>query len=373
METTAKNKIRGFFRQEPVLVISFVCAAASMVFVPPSPAYGTYFDWKVLSLLFCLMAVVAGFQECGVFSVLSQKLLSGRKKLRMVSVILVLLPFFSSMLITNDVALITFVPFTILVLPLIQRRQYLVYLIVLQTIAANLGSMATPVGNPQSLFLYAKFQLSAGEFFRIMLPLVLLSFLCLLAGALLIKGETIQVEFSSREKLRNPKRLWLFCVLFALSLLCVFHVLPYPWVLGAVILSLLLFDRPLFAQVDYGLLLTFICFFVFAGNMGSIAEIQNFLNGLLERSAMLTSILASQVISNVPAAVLLSGFTEDARGLLVGTNLGGLGTLIASLASLISFKYYIRMEDAKPLRYLGVFTGLNLLGLAALTGLALFL
>ena len=306
----AKQKAIGFFRREPVLVISFVCAAASMAFVPPSEAYGAYFDWKVLSLLFCLMAVVAGLQECNVFAVFCQRLLTGRKRMGLLSLILVLLPFFASMLITNDVALITFVPFTIVVLSMIQRRQYLIYLIVLQTIAANLGSMAAPVGNPQSLFLYEKFHLSAGGYFRLMLPFVLASLVCLAAAALLVKNETIQVEFSARETIKHPKKLCLFCGLFALSLLGVFRALPYPWALGAVVIALLLWDRPLFARIDYGLLLTFLCFFVFAGNMGNIGEVREFLNSLLERSAMLTSLLASQVISNVPAAVLLSGFTR---------------------------------------------------------------
>lgn len=373
MAAAAKEKAIGFFRREPVLVISFFCAVASMFWVPPSSAYGAYFDWKVLSLLFCLMAVVAGLQECNVFAVFCQKLLIGRKRMGLLSLILVLLPFFASMLITNDVALITFVPFTIVVLSMIQRRQYLIYLIVLQTIAANLGSMATPVGNPQSLFLYEKFHLSVGDYFRLMLPFALVSLVCLAAAALLVKNETIQVEFSAREALQHPRKLCLFCGLFALSLLCVFRVLPYPWALGAVVLALLLWDRPLFSRIDYGLLLTFLCFFVFAGNMGNIGAVREFLNSLLERSAMLTSLLASQVISNVPAAVLLSGFTQDARGLLVGTNLGGLGTLIASLASLISFRYYLCLEEAKPLRYLGVFTGLNLAGLTVLIALALFL
>ena len=363
MAAGAKQKAIGFFRREPVLVISFVCAAASMAFVPPSEAYGAYFDWKVLSLLFCLMAVVAGLQECNVFAVFCQRLLTGRKRMGLLSLILVLLPFFASMLITNDVALITFVPFTIVVLSMIQRRQYLIYLIVLQTIAANLGSMAAPVGNPQSLFLYEKFHLSAGGYFRLMLPFVLASLVCLAAAALLVKNETIQVEFSARKTIKHPKKLCLFCGLFALSLLGVFRALPYPWALGAVVIALLLWDRPLFARIDYGLLLTFLCFFVFAGNMGNIGAVREFLNSLLERS----------VISNVPAAVLLSGFTQDGQGLLVGTNLGGLGTLIASLASLISFRYYLRLEGAKPLRYLGVFTGLNLAGLAVLTSLALCL
>ena len=369
-----RKKIMLFFiKKEPVLSAAALLAVVSMFFVHPSTEYLSYIDFRTLALLFSLMTVVAGLKEIGLFRYLGSSLLAGLKSTRQLALTLTALCFFSSMLITNDVSLITFVPFSILILNMAGLPELMIPVIVLQTIAANLGSMAAPVGNPQSLFLYEKFHLSAGGYFRLMLPFVLASLVCLAAAALLVKNETIQVEFSARETIKHPKKLCLFCGLFALSLLGVFRALPYPWALGAVVIALLLWDRPLFARIDYGLLLTFLCFFVFAGNMGNIGAVREFLNSLLERSAMLTSLLASQVISNVPAAVLLSGFTQDGQGLLVGTNLGGLGTLIASLASLISFRYYLRLEGAKPLRYLGVFTGLNLAGLAVLTSLALCL
>lgn len=355
-----------FFKREPVLIISFLCAAVSMVFVPPSEEYAEYFDWKVISLLFCLMVVVAGLQNYGLFEVFSQKLLSGRKNMRLLSFILVMLPFFASMFITNDVALITFVPFTILVLSMIERRKYLIFIISMQTIAANLGSMATPVGNPQSLFLYSKYQIAPQQFFSIMLPLVIVSFVFVGIGCLFVKNEQIHVEFMEKAQICSNKKLAMCCVMFILSLLGVFGVLPYWIVLGIVVLAIIIFDRSLFAKVDYCLLITFICFFVFAGNMGRIEAVKECLSGLLEQNTMFTVVLASQIISNVPAAVLLSEFTNDISGMLVGTNVGGLGTLIASLASLISFKYYVRQNDSKPLKYFGIFTLLNIIGLGIL-------
>ena len=205
---------------------------------------------------------------------------------------------------------------------------------------------------------------------RLMLPFVLASLVCLAAAALLVKNETIQVEFSARETIKHPKKLCLFCGLFALSLLGVFRALPYPWALGAVVIALLLWDRPLFARIDYGLLLTFLCFFVFAGNMGNIGAVREFLNSLLERSAMLTSLLASQVISNVPTTILLSGFCDQWRDLIIGTNLGGMGTLIASMASLISYKNVVRQYPHKKGRYLAVYSAVNVLFLAVLLTLS---
>ena len=330
----------ALLRKEPVLCIAAVCAAVSTLLNPPSPAYLNYIDWRVLTLLFCLMAVVAGLQECGVFAVLAQRLLAGERRMRLVSLALVLLPFFVSMVVTNDVALITFVPFAVLVLGLIGRTEYLAPLVVLQTMAANLGSMATPVGNPQNLYLYADYELTAEQFFGTMLPLTLVSLAVLTAASLLcVRDEGIQVRFQEQAELRRPGRLGLMAGLFVLCLLSVFRVLPYPALLAVVAGGLLLFDRGLFRRVDYGLLATFFCFFLFAGNIGAC--------------------LTSQIISNVPAAVLLSGFTADWRGLLVGSNLGGLGTPIASLASLISLKVYLRTPGARPGRYLLLFTAAN--------------
>ncbi len=373
MVTSTKNRLIDWIKKEMVLCIAFLCALISAFLVPPSGEYLDYIDFRVLCLLFCLMAVVAGLQKCGVFAVLAQKLLGGEKKIRFLLLILVLLPFFSSMAITNDVALITFVPFAILILTLIGRENYLIHVIVLQTIGANLGSMATPVGNPQNLFLYAKYNLSAGNFFGLLLPLTLLSLFLLVAAAVCCKNETISVHFSGEEQLAAPSRLLAYLALFLLCLLSVFRILPYQILTGCIIAALLLMDRQLFKQVDYSLLLTFVCFFIFAGNMGKLEEIRSLLAKMLEQGALFPSICASQIISNVPAAVLLSSFTNDWKGLLLGTNIGGLGTPIASLASLISLKLYMKYPGAKPMQYLFYFLGANLLGLIILIPFSLFL
>ena len=358
--------IKNFAKREPVLIAALAAMLVSMAAVPPGPEYLGYIDLRVLCLLFCLMAVIAGLQSCNLFFILAQRLLTGRRRIRTVAALLALLPFFTSMVVTNDVALITFVPFAILVMTTIGRKDLLIWVIVMQTVAANLGSMATPVGNPQNLFLYAHYGLSAGEFFGTTLPLTIMSFVLVVLMSLRVPKTGIEVRFPSEYRVESPKRLALYGLLFALCLLSVFRVLHYGILTAVVLASVFVSDRRLLSKVDYGLLLTFVCFFVFAGNIGVIPQVRQLLGGWLKENALLTAVASSQVISNVPASVLLSGFTENWKCLLAGTNLGGLGTLIASLASLISFKFYIRVPGAKPLGYLGVFTLLNILGLLVL-------
>lgn len=364
------HSLRAFVHGEPVLSASLVCAVISMFFAPPSAAYLGYIDTRVLILLFCLMAVVSGMQKYGVFDLLAQKLLAGRHALRTIVLLLTLLPFFTSMAITNDVALITFVPFAILVLGLVGQRALLIPVIVLQTVAANLGSMVTPVGNPQNLFLYASYELSAGQFFGVVLPFALVSLVGVAALALCRKSCTLQVSFAEPKQITDGKRVTFFGVLFILCLLTVFHVLPDLALLGLVCLSLLLIDRDIFRRIDYGLLLTFVCFFLFAGNIGSLDGVHTSLQNIVGSSPLLASLAASQIISNVPAAVLLRSFTENWQALLLGVNIGGLGTPIASLASLISFRFYAHTPEAKPGRYLAWFTLINVVGLVILVALA---
>ena len=368
---TSTHSLWQFIRREPVLSISFVCALVSAFFVPPSAAYVDYIDLRVLCLLFCRMAVVAGLQECGLFLVLAQRLLAGERPVRLISLTLILLPFFCSMLVTNDVALITFVPFAILVLEMVGRRDLLIPIISLQTVAANLGSMATPVGNPQNLFLYAHFSLSMGDFLSLLLPLTLISLVGLAAAGLYFGGKGwISVSFPEQVRLTSPKHLALYLVLFGLCLLSVCRILPYGILTVLVIVSLLLARRQLLGQVDYMLLLTFVCFFIFSGNLGQMPAVRAGLGSLLSRSPLLCSAAASQIISNVPAAVLLSGLTEDWKGLLAGVDVGGLGTPVASLASLISTKFYLRSREAKPLPYFLWFTAANVVGLLVLLPVA---
>ena len=364
------QRAKDFFKKEPVFVIAFLCAVLSMFLVPPSADYIGYIDFRVLELLFCLMAAVAGMQQEGVFLVLAQKILAGKKSLRLLTLTLVMLPFFSSMLITNDVALITFVPFAVLVLELTGQIKHLAWVVTLQTIAANIGSMLTPVGNPQNLYLSSFYQLAAGDFFAVTIPIVLLSFvllaLCCIAG----KNHTIEVQFQKREEIQSKRALLLFVLLFLLSLLSVFHLLSSHIALVVTVIALAAFSPKVLKKVDYWLLATFVCFFIFAGNIGAVEAVKNFLGNVLSQNTMLYSVLSSQVISNVPAAVLLSNFTQDAKRMLLGTNIGGLGTLVASLASLISFKIYAKTPKAEVLRYLGIFTAANVVMLIVLYGFA---
>ena len=362
------KKIIDHIRGEKVLLIAFCAAAVSMLIVPPDAGYAGYVDWNVLMLLFALMAVVAGLKACGLMDRLSSALVSRVGNARALCAALSLACFFSAMLVTNDVALITFVPLTAALLA--ARPDQLIMTVTLETIAANLGSMATPIGNPQNLYLYAHYEMPMGVFLRAVGPLTLMSLVLVLAGCLLVKKEPVAAQTAGEEKQIAALPLWLHGAQFAVCLLSVLNVLP-KWVSFALVLvSMLVYDRKLLKKVDYALLATFVCFFVFVGNLGRVEAVSGLLSRVIAGREMEIGILASQVISNVPAALMLSGFTEDAAALMRGVDLGGLGTLVASLASLISFKLYMKAPGAKAGRYLAVFTGMNAAFLAVLYALA---
>lgn len=381
------KKLCAFIKKETVLTVAIVLAVISAVLVVPDKAYAGYIDFRTLSILFCLMAVMAGLQKLGVFrKVAGMLLLYTRNTVQLVEV-LVLLCFFFSMVITNDVSLITFVPFTFIVLRLSGEdamKKLAVPVIVLQTIAANLGSMLTPIGNPQNLYLYGKAQMSAGAFILLMLPYSLVSLLLLvLCAAVTAKRSRISVQgvttvslgdnVESETAERKGYLLPMYLLLFLLCLFTVARVMPYPVTLVIVAAAVLIFDRSTITKVDYSLLLTFVGFFVFIGNMGRMPAFRNFLQGIIGGREVMTSVIASQVISNVPAALLLSGFTEDVQALIVGTNLGGLGTLIASMASLISYKQVAGQIPEEKKRYFGWFTVANIAFLAILPVLNIIL
>ncbi len=359
------KRVLSFIQNEIALVLAALAAVCSMPFVPPDAEYIGYIDFNVLALLFSLMIVIAGITKLGVFEVLSQRLISKAGSLKRLALILVLLCFFFSMLITNDVALLTFIPFTVMVLRFAGEER-LVYVITLQTVAANLGSMLTPMGNPQNLYLYSYFGLDATEFFKITLPIVGVSALMIVACTLLIKNRQMEVCFAEKAAVRDKKRLALYLALFAVCLLAVLKIIHYGAAFIVVLAAVLLADRSLLRRVDYALLLTFVCFFIFVGNLGRIEAVRALVSSLIAGKELLFSAGLSQIISNVPAAVMLSGFTQNYKALIAGTNIGGLGTLIASLASLISFKLYTKNSGARPALYMGVFTGINALFLAVL-------
>lgn len=389
------TKVKELFQKETVCCIAFLLAVISMCFVVPSKNYISYIDFRVLALLFCLMAVVRGFSSIGVFTRLGTMLLTHVHSLRMLSALFIFLCFFFSMLITNDVALITFVPFTILVLSMAEQKEFLIPVIVLETIAANLGSMLTPLGNPQNLYLYTISGLSIGAFVRIMLPYSFVSAILLLIFILFLPKDTVSTATAANtanstntatasttsnviceavKARKNSRILFAFyLILFLLCLLTVLHILPYQILFFLVLTGFLLLDYRVLKDVDYFLLLTFLCFFIFIGNMKQISLVHELISKLLVHHEVLMGIGASQIISNVPAAILLSGFTDDYSALLIGVNLGGLGTLIASLASLISFKFYTNSEGSDTKRFLGIFTLYNVIFLGVLFVLSLIL
>ena len=360
------KQVKAFIEKETVLCIAALCAIATMFMIPPSAEYLHYIDFRVLCLLLCLMGVVAGFKNVGAFRWLTYQMLRRIKSGRVLGIALVLLPFFSSMLVTNDVALLVFVPFTLALLMQLGCEKSMIPMIVLQTIAANLGSMATPVGNPQNLVLYAFYELSPAEFFSVTLPLTMVSLLCLVIASYPVLPKELAAQDLKREKITCIKELAIHAALFVLCLLTVFRVMPYTVTTAIVVVMLALVDRKLLKEIDYMLLLTFVCFFVVSENLGRVEAVREFLQSLLSKNTLLTAVGASQVISNVPAAVLLSGFTDSWADLLAGVNIGGLGTPIASLASLITLKLYIPSPGAKVGKFMTVFTIANIIGLVVL-------
>lgn len=359
-----------FIKNETVLSIAAVLALVSSFFIKPDIQYLNYIDFRTLVLLFCLMTVMAGLQKLGLFSFMAENLLKRIHSTKSLIFILVMLCFFFSMLITNDVALITFVPFTFTVLDKLDssiKNKTMIPVVAMQTVAANLGSMLTPIGNPQNLYLHGISGLSVGKFMLLMLPYTVISFVLLSAWAFMRKGkDRIEINFNNRTQIKNRGQMIIYSGLFCVCLLTVAHILDYRITLLIVTAVSAATDYKIFAKVDYALLFTFAAFFVFIGNMGRLPMFSTYISNVIDGRECIIGVLASQLISNVPAALLLSGFTDNINPLIVGVNLGGLGTLIASMASLISFKYIGRENKAVRGKYLLYFTAVNIIFLAVL-------
>ncbi len=352
--------MKDFIKKESVFVISTLCALVSMLFVFPDSKYIEYIDFRVIGLLFVLMSIVSGFRTLGVFESISTCIINKVKKCRHLVMMLWMLCFFMSMFITNDVALITFVPLAIMVLRLSNNEKYIIYTVVLQTIAANLGSMFTPMGNPQNLYLYSYYGINTVEFFTITIPVLVISFLLLVAATFFVKNNSIEINTIHNKSEKNIK-LYLYIVLGIFAIMAVFKIIDWRYVVILTALCEIFADRKIILKVDWFLLLTFIAFFVFVGNIGRIETIKDAITFVIGGRELITAVVSSQIISNVPAAVMLSGFTDNYRELILGTNIGGLGTLVASLASLISFKIYSANKGSNIKKYLLVFTVMNLI------------
>ena len=352
-----KSSFIEFLKKECVLVIAVTLAILSSFISIPKLSY---IDFKVLILLFNLMVVVAAFKELKVLDSIAIGLLKKCNTYTSISLALVFITFISSMIVTNDVALITFVPLSIVIAR--KANINVLKIVVFQTLAANLRSSFTPMGNPQNLFIYSFYNLSPIDFFKITLPIVILAVLFLVL--LVFKDKKMNLSLDLEDvKIDNKRDVYLFGGLFLIILLSVFHVIDYKVTFLITIVMVLILNKKLFSQVDYSLLITFIGFFIFVGNISTMDVVKNFMEGILNspKSTFLASVLSSQVISNVPATMLLSGFTNHFKELLLGVNIGGMGTLIASLASVISYKIYA--SEFGNDNYMKSFTFYNILGL----------
>lgn len=365
--------VKRIFQKEPVLSIATCLALISAFFVHPDTKYLSYIDFRTLAILFSLMTVMAGLRGQGVFDKLGHTLLSHTRTTLQLTAVLVGLCFFASMLITNDVSLLTFVPFTFVVLSSLNssvRGKFLLPIVCMQTIAANLGSMLTPLGNPQNLYLYGKSGMDMGSFVLLMIPYSVISLVLLAIWAVWLCRNGSEITVSHTEATSKPDRrlVVLYGLLFLICLLVVLHVLPYGVAFVAVLACTFVADRDTITRVDYSLILTFVALFIFIGNLGRIEAFSGWLQNILAGHEVLVSVLASQVTSNVPAAILLSGFTDNFRALIIGTNLGGLGALIASMASLISYRQIANEAPSEKGRYFAMFTISNVLFLVILMG-----
>ena len=361
------GKIIRFFRKNTVLLIALIAAFSTSLIVPPDKEWASYFDFKTLTCLLCMLSVVCALWNINFFYILAQKIVRTFKNARLCILALVYTTFIGSMLIANDMALITFLPLGYFVLHSSGKDKYMAPAFILQNIAANLGGMLTPFGNPQNLYMYSRFSIPTDEFIAVMFPPFLASVALITLCCLFIRPENMTVAESDAETGFYPRRAVCYLLLFALSILIVFRAVPYGLGLFIIPTSVLLLDRKAMRMVDYPLLGTFVCFFIFAGNMGRIDAVRAFFSRFLERDTLLFGTLSCQFISNVPSAILLSQFTENYRELLLAVNIGGTGTLIASLASLITFKEYVLHNPGGSKRYILLFSAFNFGFLVILT------
>ncbi len=360
------SRIKHFIKGHIVFCIAVAVAVISCFFIPPDKQYLDYIDYKTVCCLFSTLAVVCALRNIMFFTILSRKIVKVAGNLRTLAIALVIITFVGSMLIANDMALITFLPLGYLALSVTGNEKYAAYIFILQNISANLGGMVTPFGNPQNLYLYSAFNIPTGEFTLIMLPPFVLAVTMLILFCLPLKNTSLTVNEEINKEL-DVKRTVLYLILFALSVLAVFRVVNYIAVTVIIAAVLLFLDREALKAVDYPLLLTFVMFFIFAGNVSRLDAVHRIASSLLEKSTLLVSIASCQVISNVPTAILLSKFTDNYRELLLGVNIGGTGTIIASLASLITFSEYKILYPEKSGHYMKLFIIMNTVFLVVLT------
>lgn len=355
-----KQRILSFIKKEIVLSVAIVCAIVTCFFVPVDKEYLKYFDTNTLMSLFCMLAVVAGLKKTNVFDKISKKMISLFHNRRTVIYALVLGTFFFDMIVANDMSLITFLPLTYLVLHKTKNDKYLAFTFIMQTIAANMGGMITPYGNPQNLYLYSYYNIPTLEFITILLVQSITIAILLTICCSFIKNAPLQLKEDKKLKL-DEKRLYVYMILFMLVILSIFRIIPHVVVLVIVVATILVMDRIILTKVDYPLLATFVVFFIFSGNIARIDIIKNIIANIISYNTMMAGIISCQFISNVPTAIFLSKFTTNYKELLISVNIGSLGIIISSLASLITLKEFLKHQRKNFVKYMCLFTIFNTL------------
>ncbi len=357
-QATALQKIQvnfSFFKKDIVFTIAFSLALFSSALHMPKLEY---INLRVLISLFNLMIAVKAFEQLRLLDRLGVAILNRCSNSRRVSAVLISLTFFSAMFVTNDVSLITFVPLTLIIGKKAEIAK--TETVILQTIAANIGSSLTPMGNPQNLFIFSYYHLKTVEFILTVGLFALLGIGLLAIFIFRMERREITIHFK-KYSFEDRRQAVIWGIVFAIIIASIVGGISYYWAFAVVLLTVLLCNRSLLLKIDYVLLLTFICFFIFIGNLSHFELIHSLAARILNGSASVyfSSILSSQVISNVPASILLAKFTNDWRPLLLGVNIGGLGTLVASLASLISYKLFSRQNPEETKDYLFKFSFYN--------------
>lgn len=364
-----RQKLKEFCKHEIVLIVSIVLAIVSSFINGPN--FGSI-SYKDLMLLFDLMIVVTAFKEFKVLDYIGTKLLHKDKSSKRIYLIMVMLTFFSSMLITDDVALITFVPLTLV---LAKKANFNpVKLVVFQTMAAVLGCALTPMGSSQNLYIFTHFDLTSAQFFAVTLPMAVVAFIFLLILVLVQKNKKLEVSIEEIH-IKNKKLTILYFVLFLVVLASVFKVLNYQYAFIIILVVTFFVNKKLFKRVDYSLIITFTGFFIFIGNVSAIPAVKTLVSSLLTDPihTYFISLILSQFISNVPATLLLSPFTHDFRSIVLGVNAGGLFSLIGSMASIISYKFVISGTKTSPITYIKKFAFYSLIAFCVIIPTAMIL
>lgn len=363
---------KNFIKKNAVLCIATTLAIASCFIVTPDAQYKTYFDLKTLSCLFCTLAVICALKNIRFFTIVARKIVTFAGNTRSLTLALVYITFIGSMFLANDMALLTFLPLGYISLSATEKEKYMAPVFILQNVAANLGGMLTPFGNPQNLYIYTKFNIPNIEFMGIMAIPFVVSIILFTAGCFFIPKESLTLTDSGEDKIKVGRTAF-YLVLFTITILMVFRIIPYYICLPIIFVAIFFSDKEALKKVDYPLLLTFVMFFLLAGNVSRIDAVNTFFSSMLERSTLLTSVASCQVISNVPSAILLSEFTTNYKELLMGVNIGGVGTLISSLASLITFREFTSHTKGQTKQYIALFSAINFGFLIILTTVALLI